>query len=63
MLIAAERHTVFDYKKVADYYAHANAEMQNLMEMSALVIVDFDKAIENGFVKLSDELSKMFDTE
>jgi len=63
LLIAAERHTVFDYRKIADYYAHANAEMQNLMEMSALVIVDFDKAIENGFVKLSEELNKMFDTE
>ncbi len=63
LLIAAERHTVFDYRKIADYYAHANAEMQNLMEMSALVIIDFDKAIENGFVKLSDELNKMFDIE
>lgn len=63
LLIAAERHTVFDYRKVADYYSHANAEMQNLMEMSALVIIDFDKAIENGFVKLSEELNKMFDTE
>jgi hypothetical protein len=63
LLIAAERHTVFDYRKIADYYAHANAEMQNLMEMSALVIIDFDKAIENGFVKLSEELNEMFDTE
>jgi len=63
LLIAAERHTVFDYRKIADYYSHANAEMQNLMEMSALVIIDFDKAIENGFVKLSEELNKMFDTE
>jgi len=63
LLIAAERHTVFDYKKIADYYSHANAEMQNLMEMSALVIIDFDKAIENGFVKLSGELSKLFESE
>lgn len=63
LLIAAERHTVFDYRKIADYYAHTNAEMQNLMEMSALVIIDFDKAIENGFVKLSEELNEMFDTE
>lgn len=63
LLIAAERHTVFDYKKIADYYAHANAEMQNLMEMSALVIIDFDKAIENGFVKLSNELNKILESE
>jgi hypothetical protein len=63
LLIAAERHTVFDYKKIADYYAHANAEMQNLIEMSALVIIDFDKAIENGFVKLSEELNKILESE
>ena len=63
LLMAAERHTIFDYKKIADYYAHANAEMQNLMEMSALVIIDFDKAIENGFVRLSDELNKILESE
>lgn len=63
LLMAAERHTIFDYKKIADYYAHANAEMQNLMEMSALVIIDFDKAIENGFVRLSDELNNILESE
>jgi len=31
------------------------------MERSALVIIDFDKAIENGFVKLTNELKEMFD--
>jgi len=61
LIFAAERHNVFDYKLVADYYSHANAEMQELMERSALVIIDFDKAIENGFVKLTNELKEMFD--
>jgi ParB-like chromosome segregation protein Spo0J len=61
LAFAAERHNVFDYKLIADYYSHANAEMQELMERSALVIIDFDRAIENGFVKLTNELKEMFD--
>lgn len=57
---AAQRHTVFHYEYIADYYAHASAEMQRLMEASALVIIDFDKAIEQGFVKLCDEIRGQF---
>ena len=50
---AATRHIVFNYSKVADYYAHASKEMQKLMEQSALVIIDIDDAIANGYVRLS----------
>lgn len=60
---AATRHTVFDYAKIADYYAHATREMQELMEDSALVIVDFKKAIEMGYVKLSDEIKNEYTKE
>ena len=54
---AAERHTIFDFGKIAEYYAHSSAEIQDLMEQSALVIIDFDKAIEEGFVKLSKAMA------
>lgn len=60
---AATRHTVFDYAKIADYYAHATREMQELMEDSALVIVDFQKAIEMGYVKLSEEIKNEYTKE
>lgn len=56
MIRAANRHTVFDYRSIAEYYSQASAEMQELMEASALVIIDFDKAIENGYVKLTESL-------
>ena len=49
---AAQRHAVFNYELIADYYAHATPEMQRLMEASALVIVDIDQAIERGYIKL-----------
>lgn len=60
LLAAAARHTVFNYGKIADYYAHASKEMQQLMERSALVFVDFHRAIELGFVKLSDEIREQY---
>lgn len=53
----ALRHTVYDYSKIADFYAHSSKEIQKLMEDSALVIIDFDKAIENGYVKLTKEIA------
>ncbi|MCD8093934.1 MAG: ParB N-terminal domain-containing protein [Bacteroides sp.] len=54
--IAATRHIVFDYGEIAEYYAHASKEVQELMEHSALVIIDFDKAIENGFTRLKNDI-------
>jgi len=60
LIQAAQRHIVFDYHKIADYYAYASVEMQSLMEDSALVIIDFKRAIELGFVKLSDEIAEQF---
>lgn len=56
LIEAAYRHTVFNYSKIADYYPHASKEMQELMEKSALVIIDFDKSIEYGFTKLQKEI-------
>lgn len=56
LMDAARRHNVFNYEKIADYYAHSSPEMQNLMERSALVIIDFEKAIQLGYVKLCDEI-------
>lgn len=59
---AATRHIVFTYSRIADYYAHASAEMQNLMEKSALVILDVDDAIANGYVKLSKDIENIMKT-
>ena len=59
--LAASRHIVFNYAKIADYYAHASKEMQELMEQSALVILDIDDAIANGYVKLSKDIEKILE--
>lgn len=61
--LAATRHIVFNYERIADYYASASKEMQNLMEQSALVIIDFDKAIELGFIQLNDKMRRLYEQE
>lgn len=63
LIEAAHRHTIFNYSKIADYYAHASKEMQELMEKSALVIIDFNKAIECGFVRLNDKMKMLYERE
>ena len=53
---AAYRHNVFNYRNIAEYYAHAEPEVQELFEKSALVIIDIRNAIANGYAKLRDEI-------
>jgi len=57
---AAQRHVVFHYNRIADYYAHADAATQRLMEQSALVIIDFDRAIELGYVSLTRAIAAQY---
>lgn len=59
--LAAQRHLAFNYKKVAEYYANASEEMQELMEKSALVIIDYEDAIAYGYTRLNDSVKEMFD--
>ncbi len=60
---AAHRHTEFNYELIADYYASAPKEVQALFEKSALVIIDFGQAIEQGFVRMSNELLSEYKNE
>ena len=54
--LAAARHVVINFSKAANYYAYANKEMQQLMEDNALVIIDFNDAVKNGFVILDQRI-------
>ena len=60
LIVAASRHIVFNYANIAEFYAHANKDIQELMEDSALVIIDFNKAIELGYVRLSEEIANQY---
>lgn len=54
--VAAGRHTVIDFRMVAEFYAHAAPEVQELMEDQALVIIDVEDAIRGGYAKLQDDV-------
>lgn len=61
--VAAQRHTVLNFKMIAEYYAHASPELQSLMEDSALVIIDFRRAISLGFVELTKGIAALVSEE
>lgn len=59
--VCAYRHAVIDFELVAEYYAHAPKNVQQLMEDNALVIIDFDNAVRNGFVRMGKDLQAIYD--
>lgn len=61
--LAAQRHLIFNYALIADFYAHSSKTVQELMEKSALVIIDFNKAVENGYVKVSQKILDQYKEE
>jgi len=61
LMLTAGRHVVLNFQLIADYYAHSEKQVQELMEDSALVIVDIDNAITNGWVSLSSKLDDMYE--
>lgn len=60
---AAARHVRFNFRAIAEFYAHADASTQRLMERSALVVIDFGDAIANGFVRMTKHLGEIADDE
>jgi hypothetical protein len=60
LINAAHRHTVFHYERIADYYAHSSPQVQRMMERSALVIIDFNKAIQHGYVRLCEDIRAQY---
>jgi len=63
LILAAQRHTVFHFARIADWYAHGSPDLQRLMENSALVIVDCNRAIELGYVQLTQAIAEMITDE
>ena len=57
--LAATRHIEFNYRNAANYYSQSGKETQEHMENSALVIIDYNKAIEHGFVELTETINDL----
>jgi hypothetical protein len=63
LLKAVTRLYTFNYSNIAEYYAHQDKTMQGLMEKLALVIIDINDAIANGYCQLSGTLEEMMNNE
>lgn len=50
----------YRYDNIAEFYAHQDKDVQEIMEKLALVIIDFDKAIENGYIQLNSFIEDIF---
>lgn len=59
--IASYRHVVFDYRNIAEFYSHADKDTQELFEDNLLVIVDYNKAIENGVINITADIAELAD--
>jgi len=47
----------FDFAKVADYYVKCNDEIKELMEDMAMVVIDYECAIKNGFFDIAKSVN------
>lgn len=57
--MGAMRHIAFYFENIAEFYAHSSPEVQLMIEHSAMVIIDFDQAIEQGYVNLTNEIRRL----
>lgn len=56
---AAERHVIFQFDELAEFYCHASPTVQALMERSAMIVVDVDSSIENGYIKMVETIAEL----
>lgn len=59
--LLAARFIRFDFGKIANYYAHSDKDVQELFERSIAVQIDFKDAIQNGAVRLQEDLQEIVD--
>lgn len=55
---AAERHVSFDFARIAEHYSHLPIKYKSHFENSALVIIDYDNAVRNGFISFDKEVQE-----
>jgi len=57
--LAASRFIVFNFENIAEYFCHANADMQRIMQNLALVLLDYDDALKTSIIETVDFTNKV----
>jgi len=58
LILSAQRHISFNFSKIAEFYAHLPVKYKKHFENSGLVIIDYDKALRNGFIAYDNDVQK-----
>lgn len=59
--LSATRFIEYRFDKIAEYYAHSSPQLQRIMEKLALVIIDFNDAIENGLIEITRKINEFIE--
>ena len=59
--LLAARFIVFRFNRIAEYYAHSGEEVKGLFRRLVAVQIDYEEAIQNGVVKLYEDLQEIAD--
>lgn len=61
LINSATRLYEFNFKNIAEYYSNLkDKEIKDMFEKLALVIIDYNKAIENGYIECVRQLTNLF---
>lgn len=60
LLSASTRLYEFRYDKIAEFYAHQDKDIKEVMQKLALVIIDLKNAVSNGYVELNNFIEDCF---
>ena len=63
LITCCYRFADFNFANIAEYYAHADKETQELFEKLLLVFVDYDRLIEKGYIELINTIESELDNE
>jgi hypothetical protein len=63
LIAASYRHAIFNYKKIAEFYPHADEKVQKLFRDSVLVIIDLQDALKKGYAVFLNELQELEEVE
>jgi hypothetical protein len=59
LTLCATRHIRFRFDRIADFYAHSDEITKKLLRDQLAVIIDYDQAIEQGYIDLNEKINKL----
>lgn len=55
LIESSHRFVTYNFSNIAEFYTHQTKEIQEMMEDLVLIIIDYEKAIQKGILKINKE--------